>query len=299
MKNTQLKKWLIKLKSEQNIFIIIFSVLFLTGTTLLIITFYIYELNDSSALGDTIGGIVGTFINLGAALLIFITFRAQVKANTEISKQVNDDRVTKLFDLFTKSEFYRSIKGKYELLINDCNDAFKSNNLNSELFGHYTDIGYSINNETLKADYEYVNAIYNAAIDAANFKEEPFQKHLLETMYSNLKPYLWSIDKANEEVIDRLPIIKIESSKSQISKTSETFTIKQTKCKVVKLLKLELLKGVKVLKTIDLKNKVIERTKDNIEIKFGKIKSDTYNLKWHIEFNGLIYNYLSDEYQIN
>jgi hypothetical protein len=38
---------------------------------------------ESGAIGDTIGGITAPLVNILAAVLIFITFQEQVKANTQ------------------------------------------------------------------------------------------------------------------------------------------------------------------------------------------------------------------------
>lgn len=37
--------------------------------------------SDSAAIGDTIGGITAPFVNVLAAILVYLSFKAQIKAN--------------------------------------------------------------------------------------------------------------------------------------------------------------------------------------------------------------------------
>jgi hypothetical protein len=46
-----------------------------------------FDYTDSGGIGDTLGGITAPFINGLAALLVFITFKEQVKANSLIQQQ--------------------------------------------------------------------------------------------------------------------------------------------------------------------------------------------------------------------
>lgn len=290
IRNILVLKW----RTEEGKFITIFVLLMTIGIIFLLITFCIYKLSESSSFGDTISGILGTFINLGAALLIFISFRAQVKANIEISKQVNDERVAKLFDLFNKSELDKDLKKSYDRFVSDCNSLYINRILDYKLFDYYKNLLESIDDK--KQYYEDARIIYKAANDAANYKEDTFQKHFLNTMHIDLKPFFWSNGEAKEEAINSVPIIKIDSLAIQIPKT--LFNIQQAKGKNISITKLEILRDNRVSKSIYL-SKIVNDVCDTIEIKFGRIKPSSYVLKWHIEYNGNMFYYISDKYQIN
>ena len=47
-----------------------------------------FDYTNTGQIGDTIGGITSPFINGLAALLVFITFKEQVKANKLIQEQI-------------------------------------------------------------------------------------------------------------------------------------------------------------------------------------------------------------------
>jgi hypothetical protein len=54
--------------------------------------FDFFDFSDTGQIGDTIGGITAPFINGIAAILVFIAFKAQIKAN-EIFKNQEKSRI--------------------------------------------------------------------------------------------------------------------------------------------------------------------------------------------------------------
>ncbi len=67
------------------------------------------EFNENTGyIGDTIGGITAPFINLLAALLVWISFREQVKANKLLSKETSYSFINSLVSNF-KTNFERDI----------------------------------------------------------------------------------------------------------------------------------------------------------------------------------------------
>src|SRR5690606_14975927 len=61
---------------------------------------------DSGAIGDTIGGITAPIVNILGAVLIFISFQEQVKANTQQIENQNIDRFRNDYEEI-KKEFYQ------------------------------------------------------------------------------------------------------------------------------------------------------------------------------------------------
>ncbi|MBC3757513.1 hypothetical protein H7U19_03810 [Hyunsoonleella sp. SJ7] len=62
--------------------------------------------SESGAIGDTIGGITAPIVNILGAVLIFISFQEQVKANTQQIENQNIDRFRNDYEEI-KKEFYQ------------------------------------------------------------------------------------------------------------------------------------------------------------------------------------------------
>lgn len=58
---------------------------------------------NTGAIGDTIGGITAPFINILAAILVWISFKEQVKANTLLSKETSFNFINSIVDNFQES----------------------------------------------------------------------------------------------------------------------------------------------------------------------------------------------------
>jgi len=64
---------------------------------------------SSGVIGDTIGGITAPFINLLAAFLVFISFRAQIKANEQLNKENKLNYLSNFFKI-VESEIKENLK---------------------------------------------------------------------------------------------------------------------------------------------------------------------------------------------
>ena len=62
--------------------------------------------SDSGAIGDTIGGVTSPIVNILGAVLIYISFQEQVKANTQQIENQNIDRFRNDYEEI-KKEFYQ------------------------------------------------------------------------------------------------------------------------------------------------------------------------------------------------
>ena len=76
------------------------------------------EFGNPAEIGDTIGGITAPFINIGAAILVYLSFNEQIKANDLLSKESSYNYIKLLNeDTIKKKEIFesncKSILGKY------------------------------------------------------------------------------------------------------------------------------------------------------------------------------------------
>lgn len=75
-----------QISNIQLLLIITFIILIIPPLLTNISIFHWFDYSSSGQIGDTIGGITAPFINGLAALLVFITFKEQVKANKLIQE---------------------------------------------------------------------------------------------------------------------------------------------------------------------------------------------------------------------
>ncbi len=68
------------------------------------------DFSGKGEIGDTIGGITAPFVNLLGAILVFYSFKEQIKANGYLQKDIERNNVLKL---------YEQIEGLIEKVIND------------------------------------------------------------------------------------------------------------------------------------------------------------------------------------
>lgn len=80
---------------------------------------------ESGAIGDTIGGITAPLVNILGAILIFISFQEQVKANTQQIENQNIDRFRNDYEEI-KKEFHLVGFNKEEIHENLNNIVFES-----------------------------------------------------------------------------------------------------------------------------------------------------------------------------
>jgi hypothetical protein len=107
----------------------------------------VWDFSETGQIGDTIGGIMGPFINLFAAVLVFISFKEQVKANHIQSKALQEEK--------TSNQDMRELN-RYQGM----SDEIKTNTTNLEFIVYQN--GYSHENGTIPGinrTYRGLNAI--------------------------------------------------------------------------------------------------------------------------------------------
>lgn len=111
MKKNKFGSWILN-----NIHIIALCILLFSIVTPVLFTrpsiFNIFDFSETGQIGDTINGIMGSFIAIGAALLTFAAFYIQKQANdiqTEtINKQATQDEIQKIESkLFSYIDLHR------------------------------------------------------------------------------------------------------------------------------------------------------------------------------------------------
>jgi hypothetical protein len=222
MKNSN-KSWLSKWLGVAFIGIILFIIMAPYLFTQLSLFPWI-DFDKTSSMGDTIGGITAPIIGVFSALLVYITFREQVKANAMQVKALNDD----------KKE--RNLQSSFNLILTELNwcsteyDKFEFNNVfgvaavdelikkreisktsNSEmllifqkllsLVGYLNKMNTMIDN--LNSD-KYQAILANKMLFIYRSKTRKYKSKILE--YSdNFEPLL---DKSKEEISDLLTFHK-------------------------------------------------------------------------------------------
>lgn len=67
----------------------------------------------SGAIGDTIGGITAPFINLLAAILVYLSFKEQIKANEELNKENQFNYISHFIEMVTKDIENNNVIGRF------------------------------------------------------------------------------------------------------------------------------------------------------------------------------------------
>lgn len=269
-----------------------FIIVILIGFVALSVIFLTSKLNYSSFIGDTVAGILGTCISFGAAILVYISFSAQVKANQEISKQINDERISKMYDLFNNTYRFDTVKSNFSVFEKTCVLIERTKSFDNQLYSDYNNLFESIKDIP---EYENLSIIYDTALKASKFKDEDFHKLLLDTMRSKIKPYMWFTQTIT---ITDVPIIKIGIVNNKIINNAKFSTKKACKETVI-LRTLRIIFDAKVKKQINL-NKEVVAENESFEVRFGKIQPNEYKLQWEIEYQNTNYVYKDNEtYLIN
>lgn len=102
-------------------------ILLVIGITFILLSLYIFtrpayfeswDFSNTGQIGDTIGGITAPIINLLGALLVYISFQEQVKANkiqmTALENEKNNNSYERKFNNYTR--LYESIKNHLDSL---------------------------------------------------------------------------------------------------------------------------------------------------------------------------------------
>jgi hypothetical protein len=131
---SKFKEWITIIKDKPNV---LYTILF-TAFCLLLIPYvyfvvdkdWLFDLSDKGGIGDAIGGITAPVIGLLGAILVFISFISQVRANSLIS---NHNEFKLVIDLI--SELKQDINYLYERrnwennIVNSINEISPTNNI--------------------------------------------------------------------------------------------------------------------------------------------------------------------------
>ena len=140
-----------------------------------------YDLTDTGQIGDTIGGITAPFINLLGAVLVFISFLEQNKANKILSQQ-------NTFSLF--HELYKDLKNDFNNL------CFSSSTLKNGK-EYYGKRAFSLFTNTLEA-----------RIDNKSFPKNSFFDEILFLM-GNITIFINTIETSNIDDTQKKYILKL------------------------------------------------------------------------------------------
>lgn len=84
----------------------IMILLFIASTPYLFTQFFTgIDFNTTGQIGDTIGGITAPFINIAAAILVYLSFKEQIKANKLLSKESSYNFIDNLYKNGFEDEF--------------------------------------------------------------------------------------------------------------------------------------------------------------------------------------------------
>lgn len=97
--------------------------------------FCISDFNNTGPIGDTIGGIMGPFVAIAAAILTFLAFWVQFKANEQQRKDIAKERF--------ESKFYELLHLHRENLLELESDGMKGRQVITQ-FCNYVSILYSL-----------------------------------------------------------------------------------------------------------------------------------------------------------
>jgi hypothetical protein len=185
-----------------------------------------FDFSQTGQIGDTIGGITAPIINVIGAILIFISFKAQIKANKiqflllsiEIENQKKDRNFQVILELF------QSLKNDYQDLeheiykgqgaLNSFVNAIKSNWNENDFKKHMQ--------KTIYADWEFIMAEYDLIshhIESSEFREKEQRK--LSGLLKNY--YFTKLEYANNLLIKEFEKHEIKSDMLGILKSNIEF----------------------------------------------------------------------------
>jgi hypothetical protein len=176
-----MKEYVVK---HHSYFLALGFILFLFGIILAIISpniWEVYNLTETGQIGDTIGGITAPFINLLGALLVYISFKEQNKAN-KIQAEQN------AFNLL--HELYKELKAEFENL------KFSSKNVqNGQIYSGS------------KAQSVFIEILTSRVVNE-DFKKNSFFKEYLFLM-GNMGIFLDIVEESNASEKEKIYILRL------------------------------------------------------------------------------------------
>jgi hypothetical protein len=151
------------------------------------------KLSDKGTIGDAIGGITGPIINLLSVILLYISFKTQISANTIQRNQLIEEK-----DFNTKSNNFSSLMTVFQSLKDDYNNLTNKNLKGEDVYGKAA-INSFVNNKFSKA---------TTKPQLESIKNSNLVKDLLFVI-NEYSIILDKIDKSNLEEDDRNLILKL------------------------------------------------------------------------------------------
>lgn len=159
------------------------------------------DFNETTAyIGDTIGGITAPFVNLFAAILVFLSFKQQIQANKMqldaniiLNKETNYSLILKMIENFknnftifkdTNEEFLRTFNSAFDSILSPNNISIKEKD--------YKKFEYLQNKEiTYNAITSYLNMFQYITMEELNIideiKDSELSNNIKTTLFNQLK----------------------------------------------------------------------------------------------------------------
>lgn len=284
-------------KQEEGKIMYFICLLILLAIIIPIFIFKIYLLNEASALGDAIGGVLGTIISIIAALLVYITFKSQVKANEEITKQLSDERIFNIYNIFNKEQsdsIYKNINEKYQQCIITKNYSIKKEIIDETLFDSLTNLKKEIDDN--KMIFENSKVLFNSFKKISNIKDE-YHEIFYKKMEESLNVYFDYLKNFNH--FSEIPIIKITNLKKVLEKNA-TFQISNFHKNIFKIKSISIIdENEENLKEIESEFEISEEV-DIYVLDISELRNISIKIDWKIEYSNKLYIYNNKEtYKIN
>lgn len=159
-------------KSILYIILLVFVIIALTPVIFILPAFNAhFDFSKTGAIGDTLGGITAPFINGLAAILVYVAFRSQIKANEKL--QEANDRFEKMELNKIFLEELSSIKNEFNTLI-ESEDLLNSKSIDNIPLHNFDNILGNL--ERFSASYMHVKQIL--------FEKDNFEKNYYSNKYN-------------------------------------------------------------------------------------------------------------------
>ncbi len=185
-----------------------------------------FDFSQTGQIGDTIGGITAPIINIIGAILIYISFKAQIKANKIqfllLSKEIENQKKDRNFQVTL--ELFQSLKNDYQDLEHEVYKGQGAlNSYVNEIKSHWNIKDFQKHmQKPIYADWEFLIAEYDLIsyhIESSDFREK--EKRRLSALLKNY--YFTKLEYANNLIIKEFEKHEIKSDMLGIIKSNIEF----------------------------------------------------------------------------
>ncbi|HEX9827953.1 MAG TPA: hypothetical protein VGA80_15245 [Flavobacteriaceae bacterium] len=185
-----------------------------------------FDFSETGQIGDTIGGITAPIINIIGAILIFLSFKAQINANKIqfklLSQEMENQKKDRNFQVTL--EIFQSLKNDYQNLENE---SFRGqgalNSFVNSIKSYWDEKDFKNHlQKTIYADWKFIMAEYDLIsyhIESSEFREN--EQRRLSALLKNY--YFSQLEYANNILIKEFEKHNIESDILSILKSSIEF----------------------------------------------------------------------------